>query len=85
LSRKPLIIPPNNDQKDQNGRNSDHAIDYLNHSIDSQGPGREFSFGDGVVQVADRKVRIVFGHVVGGFPIKVLDPLVRLEVELSNF
>jgi hypothetical protein len=49
-----------------------------------QSPRRKLSFGDGVVEVADRKVRIVLSHVVGLLAIKVLDLLISLPMKLKN-
>ncbi len=50
----------------------------------SQSPRRKLSFCDGVVEVADRKVRIVLNHVVGLLAIKVLDLLISLPVKLTK-
>jgi hypothetical protein len=49
-----------------------------------QSPRRKLSFGDGVVEVADRKVRIVLGHVVGFLAIEVLNLLISLPVKLKQ-
>merc|ERR1719234_1118141 len=56
---------------------------FKSHHLNIHGPGREVSVGDGVVKIPDGVIRILLGHLIGLMPVKSLDALVSLPVELA--
>merc|ERR1719234_2661959 len=56
---------------------------FKGHHLNIHGPGGEVPVGDRVVKIPNSVIRILLGHFISLMPVKSLDALVSLPVELA--